>query len=118
MPRVFDRSVRIPVPGGKVITELVGAQAGGYAAASIAHMQAPAGWSEPFQTPEFTEYTIVVRGIVTVECEGVVRECKAGEVLVTHPGERVRYGVGPEGAEYYAICTPAFAPDTVNREDE
>lgn len=118
MPRVFSQPVHVPVPGGKLITELVGTQAGGYAEASIAHMHAPAGWSEPFQTPEFTEYTIVVHGTVTVECDGVIRTCNAGEVLVTYPGERVRYGVGPDGAEYYAICTPAFTPDTVQRESE
>lgn len=84
---------------------------------SIAHMHAPAGWTEPFQTPEFTEVTVVLRGLVTVECDGVVHECAAGQTIVTAPGERIRYGVGPEGAEYLAICTPAFAPDTVHRED-
>lgn len=118
MPRVFANPVHIPVPGGKVIDELMGAASTHSAGISIAHMQAPAGWTEPFQTPEFTEYTIVIRGLVTVECDGVVRHCGAGQVLVTEPGERIRYGVGPDGAEYFAICTPAFTPDTVHREEE
>lgn len=118
MPQVFANPVPIPVPGGKTIIELAGMAAGAFPAASVAHMHAPAGWTEPFQTPEFTELTIVVRGIVTLECDGVVRECGAGEVLVTFAGERVRYGVGPEGAEYYAICTPAFTPESVHREEQ
>lgn len=118
MPRVLRDAVRIPVPGGKVIDELVGLAASGDGGVSIAHMQAPAGWTEPYQTPEFTEYTIVVQGTVTVECEGVVHAASAGEVLVTLPGERIRYGVGDEGAEYFAICLPAFSPSTVHRDDE
>jgi len=118
MPHMFTEPFRVPVPGGKIIDELVGAASGGHDAVSIAHMHAPAGWSEPFQTPEFAEYTIVVAGTVTIECNGVVHECHAGQVFLTNPGERVRYGVGPEGAEYYAICLPAFTPDRVNREGE
>lgn len=118
MPRVFTRGLRVPVPGGKVIDELVGAASANHDAVSIAHMQAPAGWTEPYQTPEFAEYTIVVAGTVTVECDGVVHECHAGQVLLTHAGERVRYGVGPEGAEYYALCLPSFTPDRVHREGE
>ncbi len=117
MPRLLTDPTRIPVPGGKVIDELVGAASSGDRAVSVAHMQAPAGWTEPFQSPEFMEVTVVVQGTVTVECEGVVHTCHAGQVIVTEPGERIRYGVGPEGAEYYAICLPAFAPDTVHRED-
>ena len=117
MPRLLTDPTRIPVPGGKVIDELVGAASSGHGALSVAHMQAPAGWTEPFQTPEFMEVTVVVQGTVTVECDGVVHACHAGQVIVTEPGERIRYGVGPEGAEYYAICLPAFAPDTVHREE-
>lgn len=117
MPRVLSEPVTIPVPGGKLIEELVGAASSGDRQMSIAHMQAPAGWTEPFQTPDFTEYTVVVRGTVTVECGGVVHRCHAGQVLVTQPGERIRYGVGPEGAEYLAICLPAFTPESVHRED-
>ncbi len=118
MPAVFAHPTRIPVPGGKLIDEHVGAASTVDADVSVAHMHAPAGWTEPFQTPEFTEYTIVVHGAVTVECEGVVHTVHAGETLVTYPGERIRYGVGPEGAEYWAICLPAFSPDRVHREEE
>lgn len=118
MPRVFAQPVHVPVPGGKIIKELVGVAAGDHDAVSIAHMHAPAGWSEPFQTPEFAEYTVVVTGTVFVECDGIVRTCEAGQVLLTNPGERVRYSVGPEGAEYYAVCLPAFTPDRVQRESE
>ncbi len=117
MPRLLTDPTRIPVPGGKRIDELVGLASSGDGAVSVAHMEAPAGWTEPFQTPEFLEVTIVVRGLVTVECEGVIHECQAGEVIVTDPGERIRYGVGPEGAAYYAICLPAFSPERVHRDE-
>lgn len=118
MPHLFPEPTRIPVPGGKVIDEIVGAASSQHRTISIAHMNAPAGWTEPFQTPEFEEYTVVVRGTVTVECDGVVYECHAGQSIVTSAGERIRYGVGPEGAEYYAICLPAFTPDAVHREEQ
>lgn len=117
MPRVIPAAARIPVPGGKLIDEHVGGASSGDAAVSVAHMEAPAGWSEPFQTPEFTEFTVVVRGTVTVECDGVVHECHAGQSIVAYPGERIRYGVGPDGAEYWAICLPAFTPELVHREE-
>ena len=81
-------------------------------------MVAPAGWTEPFQTPAFREYTVVLRGTVTVECDDRTFECHAGQTLVTEPGERIRYGVGPDGAEYIAVCLPAFTPESVHREDE
>ena len=118
MPEIHSDRLQIPVPGGKLIEELVGAASTHTRDISIAHMVAPAGWTEPFQTPEFREYTIVLRGSVTVECDGRTYECTAGQTLVTLPGERIRYGVGPEGAEYIAICLPAFSPDTVHREDK
>ena len=76
MPHVHANRVTIPVPGGKVIEELVGAAATHNRDISIAHMTAPAGWTEPFQTPDFEEYTVVLRGTVTVECDGVVLECR------------------------------------------
>ena len=103
MPHVYADRVAVPVPGGKVIEELVGAASTHSGDLSIAFMTAPAGWTEPFQTPEFAEYTVVLRGTVTVECDGGVLECHAGQTLVTKVGERIRYGVGPEGAEYIAI---------------
>ena len=118
MPEILPAAVRIPVPGGKLIEEHVGAAASATTELSVAHMHAPAGWSEPFQTPAFTEFSVVVHGMVTVECDGVTYECSAGQTIVTRAGERIRYGVGHEGAEYYAICLPAFTPDNVHREAE
>ena len=73
-------------------------------------MVAPPGWEEPAQTPTFDEYTIVLRGLVRVEHDGGVVDVRAGEAIVTHAGERVRYSTPDEGAEYIAVCLPAFSP--------
>ena len=81
-------------------------------------MVAPGGWSEPFQTPEFDEITLVLRGQVLVDHDGGQIAADAGQTVVTRAGERIRYSCGPDGAEYVAVCLPAFSPDTVNREDE
>jgi quercetin dioxygenase-like cupin family protein len=118
MPRLNTQPAVIDVPGGKVIHEHVGRVATGHEAVSVAHMLAPAGWDEPAQRPEFDEVTLVLRGTVLVEHDGGVTEVAAGQSIVTQAGERVRYSCGPEGAEYVAVCLPAFSPDTVNREDE
>jgi ethanolamine utilization protein EutQ (cupin superfamily) len=80
-------------------------------------MIAPASWGEPFQTPQFDEITLVLAGSVIVDHEGGPTTALAGQSILTSAGERVRYSCGPEGAEYVAVCLPAFAPDTVNRED-
>ena len=109
--------MRIPVPGGKINDEHVGHASTGEAAVSVAHMRAPAGWDEPAQTPEFDEVTLVLAGQVRVEHTAGVMEVHAGQSIVTRRGERVRYTVGPEGAEYVAVCLPAFSPDTAHRED-
>lgn len=122
MPELIASPTRIPVPGGKVIDEHVGAvntpHAGLQTSVSVARMVAPAGWSEPFQTPEFDEITVVLAGTVVVEHDGGALEANAGQTVMTRGGERIRYSCGPEGAEYVAICLPAFSPDTVHREDE
>lgn len=110
--------VRIPVPGGKVIAEHVGRVATGTEAMSVAHMTAPGGWSEPAQTPDFDEVTLVVAGSVIVEHEDGTSEVNAGQSIVTRAGERVRYSTGPDGAEYVAICTPAFSPEAVHRQED
>ena len=110
--------VRIPVPGGKIIDEHIGAASTGEQQVSVAHMQAPGEWSEPFQTPEFDEITVVLTGTVLVDHEGGTLEARAGQTVITRGGERIRYSCGPEGAEYVAICLPAFSPDSVHREDE
>jgi quercetin dioxygenase-like cupin family protein len=103
------------VPGGKLIEEHIGRVNSGDETLSIARMVAPPGWEEPAQTPAFTEYTVVLRGTVLVEHAGGTTEVAAGQSLVTEPGEKVRYSTGDEGAEYIAVCLPAFSPDTANR---
>ncbi|MFG1698206.1 cupin domain-containing protein [Nonomuraea sp. NPDC049309] len=116
MVRKIEGASRIPVPGGKVIDEHVGRVNSGDEAVSIAHMIAPPGWEEPPQTPSFTEYTVVLRGTVLVEHDGGTTRVDAGQSVVTSPGEKVRYSAGPEGAEYIAVCLPAFSPETAGRE--
>jgi mannose-6-phosphate isomerase-like protein (cupin superfamily) len=118
MPQLIEAPTRIPVPGGKVIDEYVGRVTSGESAVSVAHMQAPPGWSEPAQAPDFDEVTLVLRGTVQVEHDGGVTDVRAGQALVTRAGERVRYLVGDEGAEYVAVCLPAFAPELAHRDDE
>lgn len=122
MPELIATPTRIPVPGGKVIDEHVGAvttpELALRSSVSVAHMKAPSGWSEPFQTPEFDEITLVLAGLVLVDHDSGTLEVPAGQSVVTRGGERVRYSCGPDGAEYVAVCLPAFSPDTVNREDE
>lgn len=118
MPELLNEPVRIPVPGGKVIDEHVGLASTGESAVSVARMVAPAGWDEPFQRPAFDEITLVLAGTVLVDHDGGRLEVGAGRSVVTRAGERIRYSCGPEGAEYVAICLPAFSPETVNREDE
>ncbi|MFI6792456.1 cupin domain-containing protein [Nonomuraea sp. NPDC050383] len=116
MVRRIEGPTRIPVPGGKLIDEHVGRVNSGDEAVSIAHMVAPPGWEEPAQTPSFTEYTVVLRGTVLVEHAGGVIEVAAGQSLVSEPGEKIRYSAGPEGAEYIAVCLPAFSPETAGRD--
>jgi mannose-6-phosphate isomerase-like protein (cupin superfamily) len=118
VPELTTSPSIIDVPGGKVIAEHVGRVATGTASMSVAHMKAPADWSEPAQRPDFDEVTLVVAGTVLVEHDGGTIEVTAGQSVLTRAGERVRYSTGAEGAEYVAICTPAFAPGTVHREDQ
>ena len=108
---------RIPVPGDKLIEEYVGRVHSQTESLSVAHMVAPPGWSEPFQTPDFDEVTIVVRGTMRVEHAGMVIDVGANETILTAAGERIRYS-NPfeEEAEYWAVCTPAFSPETVRRD--
>ncbi len=107
----------IPVPGGKRIEEYVGRVRTGTTSMSVAHMIAPPGWEEPFQRPEFDEVTIVVRGTMRVEHDGGTTDVGAGETMLTGAGERIRYS-NPfdEEAEYWAVCAPAFSPETAHRE--
>jgi quercetin dioxygenase-like cupin family protein len=117
MVRKIENATRVPVPGGKVIDEYVGRVNSGDDRVSIAHMVAPPGWAEPAQTPEFAEYTLVLRGSVVVEHEGGATDVSAGQAFASEPGEKIRYSAGLEGAEYVAICLPAFSPDTARREE-
>jgi mannose-6-phosphate isomerase-like protein (cupin superfamily) len=117
VPELISAPTRIPVPGGKVIDEYVGRVTSGTDTLSVAHMKAPAGWDEPAQTPEFDEVTVVLAGAVLVEHDGAVLEVRAGQAVITRAGERVRYSVGAEGAEYVAVCLPAFSPELARRED-
>lgn len=118
MVDLYSEPVRIPVPGGKVIDEHIGAASTGEARLSVAHMTAPADWSEPFQTPDFDEFTVVLRGSVVVDHgDGETTTVNAGQSLKTTAGERIRYSTGPQGAEYIAVCLPAFTPETVHRDE-
>ncbi|XDD53485.1 cupin domain-containing protein [Leptospira sp. WS4.C2] len=111
--------MQIPVPGGKTIDEHFGIPSTGSSDISIARMVAPAGWGEPFQTPNFDEWTLMVRGKKQIEVDGKVVILSACESLLIEKGTRVRYS-NPfsDEAEYWSICSPAFSIDLVNREPE
>ena len=100
----------------KVIEEYVGRVNSGTNSISIAKMSSPTGWKEPGQKPQFDEYTIVLRGILKVESRTETLFIKEGEAVIVNSGEWVRYSTPNEGAEYIAICLPAFSLDTVNRD--
>jgi uncharacterized cupin superfamily protein len=119
MPTLIDQPVVVPAAGDppKQITEFVGRVATREAAVSVARMISPAGWCEPGQRPEFLEITVVLRGSIRVEHEQGALEVRAGQAVVTRPGEWVRYSTPePGGAEYVAVCLPAFSPQTVHRD--
>lgn len=107
--------VRIPVPGGKIIEELAGRASTGHNNYSVARMSAPAGWDEPAQAPAFDEITYVISGQMLVHTSGGTETVRAGAALLTRAGERVRYEAGPDGAEYLAVCVPAFSEEGAHR---
>ena len=120
MPNLIAGPTRIEAAGNKpkLIDELVGRVNTGDDAVSIAHMRSPGGWVEPGQTPEFDEYTVVLAGRLHVEHEGGELDVVAGQAVATRAGEWVRYSTpDPEGAEYIAVCLPAFGPDIVHRDE-
>jgi len=120
MPTHITHPTRIEAAGNKpkLIDEFIGRLNSRHEHISIAHMRSPSGWIEPGQTPEFEEYTIVLRGSLRVTHRGGTMDVGAGQAVIAHPGEWIQYSTpGPEGAEYFAICTPAFSPMTVNRDD-
>ena len=119
MPTLVPEPVRIAAAGTKpkIIEEHVGRVRTRTEALSIAHMKSPTGWVEPGQRPEFDEYTFVLRGVLRVEHETGVIDVKAGQTVIAHRGEWVRYSTPEEGgAEYVAVCLPAFSMDTVHRD--
>lgn len=120
MPRFIEKPTTIACVGTKPkqIQEFAGRVNSGHAGVSVARMISPSGWAEPGQRPEFEEITVVLKGTLRVEHEGGSLDVTAGQAVVASPGEWVRYSTpGAEGAEYVAVCLPAFSPTTVHRDD-
>lgn len=117
MPTLIAAATRIEAAGNKpkIIQEYIGRVNSKTQALSIARMSSPAGWVEPGQTPGFDEYTLVLGGMLRVEHKGGAIDVQAGQAVIAHAGEWIRYST-PNGAEYVAICLPAFSPDTVHRD--
>jgi quercetin dioxygenase-like cupin family protein len=120
MPRLIQQPTVIKSAGNKPkqIQEFAGHVNSGHSGVSVARMVSPSGWQEPGQRPEFEEITVVLRGLLRVEHEGGTIDVRAGQAVVAAPGEWVRYSTPePEGAEYVAVCLPAFSPTTVHRDE-
>ena len=119
MPTLIETPTRVQAAGNKpkLIDEFVGRVNNGEDRVSIARMRSPGGWVEPGPRPEFDEYTVVLRGVLRVEYEGGAMEVREGQAVMTKAGEWVRYSTpGEAGAEYVAVCLPAFSPGTVHRD--
>lgn len=119
MPTLISAPTRVAAAGNKpkLIDEYVGRVNSRTEAASVAHMRSPAGWTEPGQRPEFDEFTLVLKGSLHVKYEGGELDVAAGQAVIAHQGEWVQYSTpGPDGAEYIAVCVPAFSMDTVHRD--
>ncbi|MBK5254402.1 MAG: cupin [Vicinamibacteria bacterium] len=119
MPKLISKPTQIEAAGEppKIIREYVGRVNSGTPSVSVAHMKSPCGWTEPKQTPEFDEYTLVLGGMLRVDHQGGSVDVSAGQAIITERGEWVRYSSpGKDGAEYIAVCLPAFSPDSVHRE--
>ena len=120
MPALISEPTRIQSAGNKpkLIDEYVGRVNTKTSAASVAHMRSPQGWLEPGQTPEFDEFTIVLKGMLRVEHQGGTLDVNAGQAVIAHSGEWIRYST-PEagGAEYVAVCLPAFSMESVHRDE-
>jgi ethanolamine utilization protein EutQ (cupin superfamily) len=120
MARLIESPIRIQAAGQppKIIEEFIGRVASRTEAVSIARMTSPEGWSEPKQTPLFDEYTVVLRGCLVVETATGTTEARAGQAIIAPRGSWIRYSTPHAGgAEYVAVCLPAFSPDTVQREE-
>jgi mannose-6-phosphate isomerase-like protein (cupin superfamily) len=121
MPTLIDHPTIITAAGNmpKKIEEFFGRVNSGTAALSVARMTSPSGWVEPGQTPEFDEYTVVLRGMLRVTTKSGMLDVQAGQAVMAAKNEWVQYSTpGPEGADYLAVCLPAFAPDTVHRDED
>lgn len=119
MPTLIKQPSTIQAAGNKpkIIREYIGRVNSKTESVSVARMISPSGWVEPGQQPEFDEYTMVLRGTLRVESKDGTIDVQAGEAVIAHRGEWVRYSTpGPEGAEYVAVCLPAFSMDTVHRD--
>jgi len=119
VPTLIAGPARIEPSGNKpkLIEEYIGKVNSSTQTVSVAHMHSPGGWQEPGQTPEFDEFTVVLRGSLRVEHRGGYLNVEAGQAVIAHKGEWVRYSTpDPQGAEYIAVCLPAFAPETVHRD--
>jgi len=119
MPTLISQPTRITAAGNKpkLIDEYIGRVNSKTSAASVAHMRSPQGWEEPGQKPEFDEFTIVLKGMLRVEHKGGTLDVDAGQAVIAHSGEWVRYSTPQDGdAEYIAVCLPAFSMDTVHRD--
>ena len=120
MPRLIEQPATIEAAGTKpkLIEEFAGRVNSDHKSVSVAKMTSPQGWVEPGQTPEFEEITLVLSGMLRVEHTTGVIEVRAGQAIVSLPGEWIRYSTPePGGAEYVAVCLPAFSPDTVHRDE-
>jgi mannose-6-phosphate isomerase-like protein (cupin superfamily) len=120
MPRLIERPTVVDAAGNrpKQIQEFAGRVNSEHSAVSVARMVSPGGWQEPGQRPDFEEITVVLRGMLRVEHEGGTVDVRAGQAVVTSPGEWVRYSTPEQdGAEYIAVCLPAFSPSTVHRDE-
>jgi ethanolamine utilization protein EutQ len=120
MPTLIPQPTRIQSAGNKpkLIDEYVGRVNTKTSATSVAHMRSPAGWAEPGQTPEFDEFTVVLKGMLRVEHKQGSFDVRAGQAVIAHAGEWVRYSTpGEGGAEYIAVCLPAFSMETVHRDE-
>lgn len=119
MPRLIEQPLRVEAAGNKpkLIDEYVGQANSAESRLSVAHMRSPGGWIEPGQRPEFDEFTVVLKGVLRVQHDKGSLDVKAGQAVIAHKGEWVRYSTPlPEGAEYIAVCLPAFSLDTVHRD--
>jgi mannose-6-phosphate isomerase-like protein (cupin superfamily) len=119
MPTLNNTPTRIQAAGTKpkIIEEFIGRVNSRTSSVSIARMKSPSGWLEPGQTPEFDEYTVVLHGMLRVTTKDGTIDVTAGQAIIAHRGEWVQYSTpGPEGAEYLAVCLPAFSPETVHRD--